>query len=82
MGTTGEPNGGTLTIDEDYNPFTLIVSKAGYETYYEKLTLTAEVNKVIALKTSVPHLIDDRGKIFRKINVVNQGNNRNFIIKL
>jgi len=65
-----------------FNPFTITISKTGYETYYQKQNITTKINQTITLKKAVPHLIDDRGKIFRKINVVNQGNNRNFIIKL
>jgi len=64
------------------NPFTITISKTGYETYYQKQNITTKINQTITLKKAVPNLIDDSGRIFRKINVVNQGNNRNFIIKL
>ena len=85
--TSGAPGqsgsaGGYVTDTLLYSPFTITISKTGYETYYQKHNIDTKINQTITLKKAVPNLIDDSGRIFRKINVVNQGNNRNFIIKL
>jgi len=82
MGTPGEPGGGTLTIDADYNPFTLIVSKDGYETYYQKQNITSKIDQTITLKKAVPILLSDKGQVFLKKNKENQGSGRSLIFNL
>jgi len=67
----------------DYNPYTVIVTKVGYETYYNKRNITSKnITETITLKKAVPILLSDKGQVFMKKNKENQGNNRNFIIKL
>jgi len=44
----------TLTNITDYNPFTITVSKTGYETYESVMDITAKLNSTITLKPIVP----------------------------
>lgn len=51
-----------------YNPFTLTISKAGYETYTSELTLTAKVDQTIALKTVTNTRVSVDGRVYTALS--------------
>ena len=64
------------------NPFTITISKTGYETYFAKQTLSAPTNQTITLKKAVPLLIDNQGNKYNRMNKANYGTNRNLVVKI
>ena len=64
------------------NPFTITISKAGYETYYQKQNITSKIDQTITLKKAVPILLSDKGQVFLKKNKENQGSGRSLIFNL
>lgn len=46
-------SGTTTSTPTDYNPFTLTISKPGYETYEKVMTITKKIDEVISLKTAI-----------------------------
>jgi hypothetical protein len=63
-------------------PFEIFITKTGYETYYIKKDITAKVDETIALKKAVPLMIDTKGKVYKKLNQANHGDNRKLITKI
>lgn len=59
-----------VTADDktDYNPFTLTVSKTGYETYTSKFTLSEKIDSIITLKKWKRLRLDTDGKEYIAIN--------------
>lgn len=59
-----------------FNPYTIIVSKVGYETYYEKRSiLSKNITGVITLKTATPLMINaETGKTYVKLDTSNLTN--------
>ena len=56
----------TVTAAEktNYNPFILTISKAGYETYTEKVTISSQVTKSVTLKTSLKMRRGLQGEVY------------------
>jgi len=48
----------------NYNPFILTISKAGYETYTEKVTISSQVTKSITLKTALKMRRGLQGEVY------------------
>jgi len=70
------------TTTTEKNPFTLVISKTGYETYSTKLDLYNVFNQTITIKqqTKGGTVLDlSTGKTLRKINPTNYGNTRWFV---
>jgi hypothetical protein len=44
----------------DYSPFTVFLSKVGYETYMTKVDITGKLSQTVTLKKIKKYLVDDR----------------------
>lgn len=77
-GTTSGESGvkGTWT---DKNPFTIKISKSGYETYIGEMTLTEKKDLTITLKTASDIIISNKG-VGIKADPTNSTEERNFIL--
>jgi len=62
-----------------YYPFTLTISKSGYETYVNIITPTEKINQVITLKTASDVMITNEG-LGIKADPTNSTDDRNFLI--
>ena len=75
--------GSTYVSNKDIlNPFTITISKTGYETYYQKQSIKSKINQTITLKKAVPLLIDNQGNKYNRMNKANYGTNRNLVVKI
>lgn len=79
-----EVSGTSVLPENNRNPFTIVVSKSGYETYKEVVSYTASnaIVKTISLKPTIPMMVSTDGKYFAKLNPENIENNRGVIIDL
>jgi hypothetical protein len=75
--------GSTYVSNKDIlSPFEIYISKTGYETYYKKQNITSKIDETISLKRAVSLMLDDKGKIYKRLNQANQGGNRNRLVKI
>ena len=65
-------------------PFSITISKSGYETYKETGEITGELTKTVVLKTQITKLEDDNGNVFDRVDKTNSGttNLRRKIVKI
>jgi len=80
-GATGQSGaaGGYVTNTVLYSPFTITISKAGYETYYAKRNISEKITQTVTLKKAVPLLIGTSGQTYLKLDTTNL-TNRQLII--
>lgn len=73
--------GSSDSIETDYNPFEIIVTKNGYETYHNKLNVLKARYLDIELKKAIDVMPVIGGKgVAVKVNKENYGNDRDLII--
>jgi len=54
-------------VKNSLNPFTIIISKAGYETYETKIDIMGKINPVITLKPIKPIRKDIEGNVYKAL---------------
>jgi hypothetical protein len=71
-------------IYTNYNPFTIVISKAGYETVTLPFSIDKKTELTIALKSQITKLEDDNGNVFDRVDKTNSGttNLRRKIVKV
>ena len=64
----------TNNVVTNFNPFTITISKAGYVTYEEKITITKRIDKKVALKTSPAFTLSTDGNLSKYLDPDNPKN--------